>query len=99
MAEINNLKAKLAQMEEAMKAQALEVKSELALSQVKFQLDLKGQLDDFLTTFLKMNTSTPPPTAPVLDSTASHVGQNTEFQILLSEKTPPSQLYTSSATP
>jgi hypothetical protein len=42
MAEIDNLKAKLALMEEAMKAQALEVKSELALSLAKLQLDLKG---------------------------------------------------------
>jgi hypothetical protein len=88
-AEIDNLKTQLALMEEAMKAQVLEVKSELALSQARMQTDLKKQLDDFLATFMKMNTST---TGKEIESVASHVGQTTELQILLSEKTPPPKL-------
>jgi hypothetical protein len=48
-------------MEEAMKTQVLEVKSELAVSHARLQTDLKEQLDDFLATFMKMHTSTPPP--------------------------------------
>jgi hypothetical protein len=88
-AEIDNLKTQLALMEEAMKAQVLEVKSELALSQARMQTDRKKQLDDFLATFMKMNTST---TGKAIESVASHVSQTIELQILLSEKTPPPKL-------
>jgi hypothetical protein len=99
MTEIDNHKTKLALMEEAMKTQVLEVKSELAVSQARLQIDLKEQLDDFLATFMKMHTSTPPPTSKEVESVASHVSQATEFQILLGEKTPPSRTHTYSTTP
>jgi hypothetical protein len=54
MTEIDNLKSKVALMEETIKAQALEFKSKLATSHAKMQLEIKEQLDNFLATFLKL---------------------------------------------
>jgi uncharacterized coiled-coil protein SlyX len=90
-AAIDNLKSKVALMEEIVNAQVLEFKSELATSQAKMQSKFKKQLDDFLATFVKVQSSTPPPPPPPTkppESLASHVVKTTEFQILLGEAPP-----------
>jgi hypothetical protein len=97
--EIDTLKSKIAQMEEIVKGQALEFKSELAHSQARMQTEFKEQLNDFLATFMKLQTSTPPPTGQPPESAASNMGQATDFQTLLGEKTPPSHPFMSSASP
>jgi hypothetical protein len=56
--EFDSLKITMAQMEEVVKGQALEFKSELAHSQAKIQSELNEQLDDFLATMVKLQSST-----------------------------------------
>jgi hypothetical protein len=51
--EVEGLKNKIAFMEEAMQKQSLEFIPKLASSQAKMQSNIKNQLDDFITTFMK----------------------------------------------
>jgi hypothetical protein len=53
-AKVEGLKNKIAFMEEAMQKQTLGFRSKLASSQAKMQPDIKEQLDDFITTFMKL---------------------------------------------
>jgi hypothetical protein len=53
-AEVEGLRSKTALMEEAMQKQALDFISELVFSQARLQSDIKDQLDDFFTTFMKL---------------------------------------------
>jgi hypothetical protein len=96
--EVKGLKNKVALMEEAMQKQSLEFRSELASSQAKMQSDIKDQLDDFLITFMKMQSNSPPPNKP-LESVASNLGHTNELQLMLSEKAPPSHPYSYSVSP
>jgi hypothetical protein len=53
-AEVEGLRSKIALMEEAMQKQDLDFISELVFSQARLQSDIKDQLDDFFTTFMKL---------------------------------------------
>jgi hypothetical protein len=96
--EVEGLKNKIALMEEAMQKQSLEFRSKLASSQAKMQSDIKDQLDDFFTTFMKLQSNSPPPNKPP-ELVASNLGHTNELQFMLDEKTPPSHPYNYSVSP
>jgi hypothetical protein len=60
LTEVDLLKNKLEMMEEVVKSQAVEFRFELASTQANMQSDLKEHLDEFLATFIKMHSQTPP---------------------------------------
>jgi hypothetical protein len=81
------LKGKVALIEKVMQKQSLEFRYEMASSQAKLQVDIKDQLDDFLSSMMKFKSPTPPPHAKPPESIVSRMGQATEYQYLLGEKT------------
>jgi predicted component of type VI protein secretion system len=77
------LKGKVALIEKVMQKQSLEFRYEMASSQAKLQVDIKDQLDDFLSSMMKFKSPTPPPHAKPPESIASHMGQETEYIFLV----------------
>jgi hypothetical protein len=98
-AELELMKGKLELMEQVVKDQTSEFRAELASPHVKMQSDMQSQLDEFLNSFMKLNSQTPPPPSKPLDSVASNIAQNTDQQSFYGEKTPPSFPHTHSASP
>jgi hypothetical protein len=78
-AKVYLLRRKMLLMEEAMKKQSLDFKSEMSSSQAKIHADIKGQLDDFLSTMMKLQSPSPPPQAKSPESVASNMAQATDL--------------------
>jgi hypothetical protein len=98
-ADLDLVKSKLELMEQAVKDQASDFHAELASSHAKMLSDMKSQLDGFLTSFMKLNSQTPPPPSRPLDSVTSNIAQNTDLQSLCGEKALPSFSHSYSASP
>jgi hypothetical protein len=97
--EVDLLKNKLEQMEEVVKKQAADFRSELVSSQVKMLTELKEQLDEFLASILKIHSQTPPPNTKPPNSAASNMGQNIDLQSFFGDNTLPLHPYSYSASP
>jgi molecular chaperone GrpE (heat shock protein) len=77
MAEIQALQSHIQRVEAMEQNQGLQLqvdlKSEMATSQSKMQTEIKYQLEEFLSKFLRMQSGTPPPQALVTDTTTSNI--------------------------
>jgi hypothetical protein len=92
-AEILALKAQIQQVEELVQAQTLQLKSDMASSQTKLQSDIKDQLDDFFTKFVRLQSRTPPPQVVTIEAGASNLGQLSGRHSAIGENSPLSNAF------
>jgi hypothetical protein len=96
-AKIQALKTHIQRVEEMVQNQSLQLKTELqyemSSSHVKLQAEIKDNLEDFLTRFMRLQSGMPPPQGPTADPAASNMGQLSDHQSAVGENSPCLQFF------